>query len=51
MDRLILILSLFFLVASPVLAEENRYSVSVANSPVIGFENAPVTIVEFIDYQ
>lgn len=51
MDRLILILSLFFFVASPVLAEENRYSVSVANSPVIGFENAPVTIVEFIDYQ
>jgi len=32
-------------------AGEQRYNIPVENSPVIGSENAPVTIIEFIDYQ
>lgn len=32
-------------------ATEKRYDIPTENSPVIGDENAPVTVVEFIDYQ
>ncbi len=39
-----------FLITSSALAEE-RYSVPIGNSPSYGPENAPVTIIEFIDYQ
>lgn len=33
------------------IAADHRYKLSIENSPVIGNENAPVTIIEFIDYQ
>ncbi|WP_353684279.1 hypothetical protein V4D30_00405 [Thermodesulfovibrio sp. 3907-1M] len=36
---------------SSAFAAEKRYSLPLENSPYIGYENAPVTIVEFIDYQ
>lgn len=44
---------LFFMIfiVSQVHATEPRYNLSVENSPFIGTENAPVTIIEFIDYQ
>jgi hypothetical protein len=32
-------------------ADVKRYSVPIGNSPVIGPPHAPVTIVEFLDYQ
>lgn len=32
-------------------AEDNRYTVPLGDSPSLGPENAPVTIVEFIDFQ
>jgi len=32
-------------------AAEDRYSVPLADSPSLGPENAPVTIIEFLDYQ
>jgi protein-disulfide isomerase len=32
-------------------AEGDRVSVPIGNSPSLGPENAPVTIVEFIDFQ
>jgi len=32
-------------------ASEKRYNVPIGNSPSWGPENAPITIVEFIDYQ
>lgn len=32
-------------------AADRRYSVSVGDSPVLGPGNAPVTLIEFIDYQ
>lgn len=44
---------LFFMIfiVSQAHATEPRYNLSVENSPFIGTENAPVTIIEFIDYQ
>ena len=32
-------------------AEEKRYSVPLADSPVYGTSIAPVTMIEFLDYQ
>lgn len=33
------------------IAADYRYNLSIENSPVIGNENATLTIIEFIDYQ
>lgn len=45
-------LLLFFLLgAFSAGASGNRYDVPVADSPSWGPEDAPVTIIEFIDYQ
>lgn len=42
----------YFLIILPVLVHaEPRYSIPTENSPFIGSEKAPVTIIEFIDYQ
>lgn len=51
--RLLAIVSLFILaVFSAALAvEEKRYSIPLENSPVLGTESAPVTIIEFLDFQ
>lgn len=32
-------------------AEEKRFSVPIGDSPVIGPATAPVTIIEFLDFQ
>ncbi len=32
-------------------ASETRYNLPTENSPFIGSDNAPVKIIEFIDYQ
>ncbi len=40
---------LFFAVIAP--ADEKRYSVPLDASPSIGPADAPVTIVEFLDFQ
>ncbi len=32
-------------------AQEKRYTVPFGDSPVLGPSDAPVTIIEFIDYQ
>jgi hypothetical protein len=37
--------------ACTALAEEMRFSVPVGDSPTIGPANAPVTIIEFLDFQ
>ncbi len=39
------------LVAFPAFADEKRFSVPLGDSPVWGPPDAPVTIVEFLDFQ
>ena len=45
----LMVLSLFS--AVPAWGAEVRYAVPAGDSPSIGPANAPVTIVEFLDYQ
>jgi|GEM_PF-374597 len=40
-----------FLTAFSSLAQEKRYEVPILDSPSTGPANAPVTIIEFLDYQ
>ena len=49
--RLALWIALMLLAAVPAGAADVRYAVPADNSPSIGPANAPVTIVEFLDYQ
>ena len=42
---------LALLSAAPAQAADVRYAVPAGDSPSIGPANAPVTIVEFLDYQ
>jgi len=52
MKRLLFFGIFFFLaVFSFADADEKRYVVPLEDSPVYGPENAPVTIIEFLDYQ
>ncbi|HXX57809.1 MAG TPA: hypothetical protein VEI96_07385 [Thermodesulfovibrionales bacterium] len=50
MNKLLLVLTLCF-IASVALAQEKRYTVPIDDSPSYGPSNAPVTIVEFLDFQ
>ncbi len=43
------ILLLLLPVSAP--SEEKRYDIPIGNSPSQGPENAPVTIIEFLDFQ
>jgi protein-disulfide isomerase len=49
--RLALWIALTLLAAVPAGAGDVRYAVPAGDSPSIGPANAPVTIVEFLDYQ
>ena len=49
MNKLMVILLL--LVAAVSFAAEKRISVPIEDSPSLGPNNAPVTIIEFIDFQ
>ena len=49
--RLALWIVLTLLAAVPAGASDVRYAVPAGDSPSIGPANAPVTIVEFLDYQ
>jgi len=49
--RLVLWIALALITAVPAEADDIRYAVPAGDSPSIGPANAPVTIVEFIDYQ
>jgi hypothetical protein len=52
LNRYIFAAIIFVLIISPTgIASEDRYEIPVADSPTWGPENAPVTIIEFIDYQ
>ncbi|MDK9708913.1 MAG: hypothetical protein OEL83_17865 [Desulforhopalus sp.] len=47
------LLSLFFvlILAGTAFADENKVNIPIGNSPTFGPANAPVTIIEFIDFQ
>ena len=42
---------LLFLLAGHAAADEKRYSVPIGDSPAMGPADAPVTIIEFLDFQ
>jgi len=45
------VLIILFLASSLSFAQDKRYEVPVGDSPGYGQANAPVTMIEFIDYQ
>ena len=49
--RLALWIALTLIAAVPAGAADIRYAVPAGDSPSVGPANAPVTIVEFLDYQ
>lgn len=48
---LIAALFFFFASAAAAAAQEKSYDVPIGDSPQMGPQNAPVTIIEFIDFQ
>jgi len=42
---------LFLISVTTVFAEGQRFQVPIADSPRLGPANAPVTIIEFLDFQ
>ena len=51
MKKTIVLMVLLLFVSLPAAAAEKRFTVPIGNSPSMGPENAPVTIIEFIDFQ
>lgn len=45
------LLAAILLIVPALVLAENRYDVPTEGSPSWGPENAPVTMIEFIDYQ
>jgi len=46
-----IIIIVLVLVAMSASGEEKRYAVPIADSPILGPTDAPVTIIEFLDFQ
>jgi hypothetical protein len=51
MKRLLLSMIMCSLVVFSAAAEEQRFTVPIGDSPATGPVTAPVTIIEFIDFQ
>ncbi len=49
--RKIAFVLLSILFAAHSIGDEKRFSVPIGDSPSTGPENAPVTIIEFLDFQ
>jgi hypothetical protein len=50
-SRLILAALLVLAAALPVMSAETRIDIDVSNRPYLGPKDAPVTIIEFLDFQ
>ena len=51
MKNTLRILTLLLLIAGTAYSADKRVSVPIGDSPTMGPENAPITIIEFIDFQ
>jgi len=49
--RKLIFIMLVTLIAMSAFADEKRFSVPIGDSPSTGPANAPVTIIEFLDFQ
>ncbi|HWR58150.1 MAG TPA: hypothetical protein VN328_04605 [Thermodesulfovibrionales bacterium] len=47
----LLLVAVFVLLSAVAYADEKRYSLPIDDSPVYGPEDAPITIIEFLDFQ
>ncbi len=45
------LLFIFFSLISDLSAADIRYNIPIDDSPSLGPKNAPVTVIEFLDYQ
>ena len=51
MKNALRVLMLFLLVVSTAFSADKRVAIPIGSAPSLGPENAPVTIIEFIDFQ
>ncbi|MHB9097401.1 MAG: hypothetical protein ACYC5X_06215 [Syntrophales bacterium] len=51
MKKIIVILSVILFASSLGYGEEKRFSIPIGDSPTAGPADAPVTIIEFLDFQ
>lgn len=49
--KLLPVLLFFLFISSLAQGEEKRYSISIDNCPILGPADAPITIIEFLDFQ
>jgi hypothetical protein len=49
--RKLFIIMIVTLISVSAFADEKRFTVPIGDSPAIGPANAPVTIIEFLDFQ
>jgi hypothetical protein len=49
--RKLIFIMIVTLISVSAVAEEKRFSVPIGDSPATGPANAPVTIIEFLDFQ